>query len=284
MKMKNKPIYYLNISRIDKNSSVTKGLEDLKYDLTKIKYSYFYPCSSELKNKIKNQDIHYIQLLSKNLYNFKNIQYLINKIKHKINIIQITTTKSLEKSTQFINYASYQSFYFLYILFIIISIQKINGTFILNLPIIASKNYFEFLYILNIIYKKVTISKSLKKKTNEIEIKIKASYYNGVSKTFYQKINTLCKQYSYFEKYNTNNTIFIHSFLSNNIPESFIKTLQKYIHSQYQTIIQNTKDKIIILKNINNKYIIQRILNQQINESIKYIIKFNKIFQNITSN
>jgi hypothetical protein len=264
----------LNLSKFNLKSSTQEGINELFDNYPNLKITFYKPYFSN-KNIKSTKKIKYIKSINED-YSFKNLESIKINMKNKVDVININLT-SLIKKYNLKEYYCIISPILINLLYFIISTQKIHGICILNIPILSTKLFIEFLYILSIFYKNIKFTRSSVKYQNNPTIKIIASTFKNRSSNIKKYIKNICILYEKKIENNKNKQLFIHSFLLNNIPQSFINQIHKILHIFYKNNIQNIKNKIILLKYINDKYVIRKILNEQ----IKYSIYFNNYFNEL---
>lgn len=296
---KTKPIRILYFAKHTKKMNTIYNLIEMihKYPSLK-KIQFYFPLLKNNYSKSKLSNIKYIPITNhhnitnnnilRNFLNylsypfsFHNMTEIIDNLKsYKLDYIHIALTKFLTKNIIFKNYTTYISNILIHILFLLLSIQNKNGFFSMTVPIISSLPFIQFIYILSFFYQKIEIKKSSRRVKNYIQIDIMAYEFKNIHhKNIIHSIHSICKKSQLLS--NSNKPIFIHSFLKSNIPLSFIHNIRTILHSEYKNIIQNTKDKIIISKHIDNKQIIRKIINTQIDKSVKFNILFKQKIFNI---
>ncbi len=301
--LKNKSIRILYLARHTKKISTIHNLIELiqKYPSFK-KINFFFPLlkKSFTKKNINLSNIKIIPITNKystpnhNVlhdflnymsypFSFFNILEITKYLKlQKIDYIHIALTKYLKYNLLFKNYPTYISNILIHILFLILSIQNKNGSFSMTVPIISTLPFIQFLYIISFFYKKVEIKKSPRRVKNIIQIDIMAHQFKDIQNNhFIRPLYSICTNLELLSK--SNKPIFIHSFIKNNIPSSFIHYIHTLLHNDYKNIIQNTKDKIIISKYIHKKEIIRKIINTQIHKALQFNILFNQTINNIVT-
>lgn len=275
---KKNDIYFLNISTFTPKSGILKGYDEFIKIYNRHNNHLYYPYSNEFIHTKYDKNIHLIHQNYTDHYSYTNMNDLTSKIHHKIDLIQISLLKYVKQNFKNSKYYSFITSILINILYLILSLQNKNGILILNIPIISTQSFIEFLYLLSFLYKNITITKSIKKKNNDIEIKIVAKYFIKNQSRLLSNIKKICIQYSSLsDNYYTH----ISSFLTNKIPISFVHSIKKILRYFYKYFIYDIKNKILLLSYSNDPYIIRKIINKQINKSIEFNSNFDKLLKNL---
>jgi hypothetical protein len=278
-----KKISIINLSKFNLKSNTLEGFNEFVDTFPNLNIILYKPYNINKNINIKStKNIKYIKCIDDN-YSYKNLESILLKINSKIDIININITHLIKNKNTLKEYYSIISPILINLLYFIINKQKKYGILILNIPIISNNIFIEFLYVLNVLYTKVEITKSIVKYENNFTIKIIASSFKNVSSNIKNNINHICKSYENSKNIYNHELIFIHSFIKNTIPKLFIKNIYSIIHYYYKNIINNTKNKIVLSKYKDNNLINYKILNEQIKTSILFNNYFNNLLNTFST-
>jgi 23S rRNA U2552 (ribose-2'-O)-methylase RlmE/FtsJ len=235
-----------------------------------------------------------IEKKKRRIFNFQNIHIYygnlyypseLNEYRHLFRDGKadfITADGGFDYSTDF-NHQEQQSFRMIFAEIVMaLSIQKMNGNFVIKVFDILTEFTQKLLYILTIYYEDVYIVKPYTSRSANSEKYVYCSNFRGISESKIREWNELLNNWNYIVNHPTNNHSIneIINITGLQLPESFITHMENY-NEQY------IEQQIIYIQNIlelleSNKSINYYFYHQQIINAIwwcnKYNMKMNSIW------
>lgn len=223
--------------------------------------------------------------VNKDLFDFENMEEIINKIKKQFGIIFINVCRYINKNGFGNSYHLYSNLLLLNILYLILNIQEKGGELYFVIPPMTHHVQIQILQILTNVYEKVEI-KTYFSYSNYYGITIFGKNFKGISKEELDRFRDV-----YFHFYERDikphkNDIFLgkrveglylQGIYTNPVNHVLIKNIRDFNRKYYQQFIDLLKMKVDIYDFLSNKtttkkqkeYIMDKILQHQYNTFIE---------------
>jgi len=252
------------------------NMNDKIYGMTLIDKNKDIPGWSKTCKYLKNNKINIISGIdgTGNLYNYKNILYLVNRLgKHTVDII--TGDGGFDFSISYNMQELYASKLIFCQVLAAIKCQKKGGTFICKFFDTNNILTIQILYLLQCLYKEITFYKPFTSRVANSEKYIVCSdYIEEIDDNYWNRLLSILLIWNNIDnEYKIINNIF------QQIPNSFINYISNLNHKIINTQILQINKTISIIedKPLSEWYINNREL--QINNAIKWCKKFNISFR-----
>ena len=213
-----------------------------------------------------------------NIYNLDNILFFTNKI-GKNSCEFITADGGFDFSVDF-NKQEQLSYQLIFCQIVIaLSIQKKGGSFVCKIFDSYSPLTIKLLWLLNITYESIIISKPLTSRPANSEKYIIAHNFIGINDYY---LNHL---YIVVDKLYKNKSLEFYDLFSSKTPYSFNKIIENFnnyiLYNQLKNIIKTInlinkeKDNKGIDDEINDNYLNENIINMQVKNAIQWCLKYN---------
>lgn len=252
---------------IEATNYMRKNENDVYYGMTLIDNDPNVPGWKKTKQFLDtNGNIHieYGATKTGDLLRVENLQYCYEKYHNSMNII--TADGGFDFSVDFNKQEVMATNLLIAQTSFAITMQKINGHFILKIFDIFTKTTCDILYLLCSLYKKVYIVKPNSSRLANSEKYIVCKYFKGCSKNL---ISSIINEYSKLLHYDS-----VSSIIDYNLDYYFINKLEEFNAIFGQQQIENINNTLALTINAKNEKI-ESLKKNNIQKSIQWCEKFN---------
>lgn len=238
-----------------------------------------------LKNN-KNVNILYGEDGTGNIYNIKNILHFIDKV-GKNSCELVTADGGFDFSIDFNKQEQLAYQLILCQIVMAISVQKLGGSFICKIFDTYSVLTLKLLWLLNISYEFIIITKPLTSRQANSEKYIIGVNFQGIDEHYLNQLYDVIETWDYFNNLKKNkycclndiNNNYIIDIFANNVPKKYIETIEKHNSNMLCSQLKNIVKTLEFIK-FKDTHDNTNIIREQTKKAIDWCIKYDVIINN----